>query len=342
MAQPARLILCVGLVCAGIFAVSSTQPNGRIRTRRAVAMDAYLLSTEITNFPFTDSLLHSDTVYYRYVESMVDSVLTQAFNTSGGTAGYYLGTADIQFTKGQLIYTQATILFKTPNFFNHILVGNIFTDYMSQTTSTPFTINSLNTFVTPSTVPTTTTWSPSAYSSRGVFVSESTFPFPTSSSTVGPQLPADSTAYCFYMEITNRVFQDSLLNPSSANYISLQSEVEDLMDYAFNCSYCPLLDLYTGATCMAFKAGSSSVLVKMKLTFHTRMLNAVVVKYLFLHQMAAQPPTDLKLNLAYTRDVQTPADATYPLLQGPAPDQLPRLSESYKGAAHLQPWSYSQ
>ncbi|XP_041933405.1 uncharacterized protein LOC121696142 [Alosa sapidissima] len=227
MAQPARLILCVGLVLAEIFAVSSTQP-GRIRSRQAVAMAAYSLSTEITNLPFTDSLLNPDTIYYKYLESLVDSVLTETYNISGATAGHYLGTADMKFTRGQLINVETTILFSlSPTSLNTILLTYIFEDYMSITTSTPFRINHLSTYMTKTTIPTTTRI-PSTYSTRGVPTSESTPPT-TSSSMVGPQQPVDSTAYCFYMEITNQLFQDSLLNPSSAYYKLLKSEVEDLI-----------------------------------------------------------------------------------------------------------------
>ncbi|XP_041933404.1 cell wall protein DAN4-like [Alosa sapidissima] len=120
-------------------------------------MAAYKLSTEITNLNFSDSLLDPSSNYYISIEAMVNSVLTQTYNITGGTEGYYLGTADMKFTKGQQINVDTTMLFISPNPFNIILLRYLFTDYMTRTTSTPFTINFFNTLVAKTTVPTTTT-----------------------------------------------------------------------------------------------------------------------------------------------------------------------------------------
>ncbi|XP_031442564.1 mucin-1 [Clupea harengus] len=118
----------------------------------------------------------------------------------------------------------------------------------------------------------------------------------------GAQQSVKSTAFSFYMEITNRPFEDSLLDPSSDYYKSLESEVEDLMDKVFKCSSCGTSYTYAGATDMTFKGGSSSVIVKTKLLFNTLIINSLVVEFLFIDKIIADPPKALKVNLEYTKE----------------------------------------
>ncbi|XP_041932789.1 uncharacterized protein LOC121695750 [Alosa sapidissima] len=152
-----RGLVWVFLTSAGILLVSATQPNGRIRSQRAVAMAAYSLSTEITNFEFSNSLLDSSSNYYNYLKSLVDFVFIQAYNISINPEGHFLGTTDMSFTEGKHIHVETTILFSlSPSTLGTIVVRNELLDFMLQTSSSPIQINPIQTFVNETTVPITT------------------------------------------------------------------------------------------------------------------------------------------------------------------------------------------
>ncbi|KAL2080669.1 hypothetical protein ACEWY4_024462 [Coilia grayii] len=118
-----------------------------------------------------------------------------------------------------------------------------------------------------------------------------------------------TSAFFFYLEITNRTFNNYLLDPSSDYYKSLRSEVEDLMNTVFNCSTCSTKNGYRGISDMTFRNGSL-VIVKMTLVFYNQPINTFVVKYLFIRSIKVNPPNYININLEYTSDVQTPVVAT--------------------------------
>ncbi|XP_063040884.1 mucin-17-like [Engraulis encrasicolus] len=119
----------------------------------------------------------------------------------------------------------------------------------------------------------------------------------------------DESSFFFYLEITNRTFDNSLLDPSSDYYKSLAYEVEDLMDTVFNCSACSTSQGYGGTSDISFSKGSL-VHVKMTLDFYDIPINQFVVKFFFLREVKANPPKYLNINLDYTENVQTPVIAT--------------------------------
>ncbi|XP_067282771.1 mucin-1 [Pseudorasbora parva] len=116
--------------------------------------------------------------------------------------------------------------------------------------------------------------------------------------------PLYSFSLC--MEITNRVFNDSLLNKTSQQYKKLYAEVSGVLDAAFNCSNCDTRETYRGVTNIQFRNGP--MIANCTIQFQTIFINNVVVKYLFLRAIDNNTqPNDLALNRQYTAETVTPA-----------------------------------
>ncbi|KAG1947413.1 mucin-1-like [Pimephales promelas] len=116
--------------------------------------------------------------------------------------------------------------------------------------------------------------------------------------------PLYSFSLC--MEITNRVFNPSLLNTSSQQYKRMYTEVSGVLDLAFNCSDCDTRETYRGLTNIQFR--NEPMIANCTIQFQTLFINHVVIKYLFLRLLDSNTqPNGLALNRQYTAETVTPA-----------------------------------
>ncbi|XP_051527257.1 mucin-1 [Myxocyprinus asiaticus] len=113
--------------------------------------------------------------------------------------------------------------------------------------------------------------------------------------------------YSFFlcMEITNRVFNDSLLNPATKDYKQMYAEVAGALNIIYNCSTCDTRDSYRGVTDMRFRKGS--VIANCSISFKTIFINNIVVKNLFTVAIEKNPrPNGLEMNKQFTSETVTP------------------------------------
>ncbi|KAI5087476.1 polymerase (RNA) III (DNA directed) polypeptide G like a isoform 2 [Silurus meridionalis] len=87
--------------------------------------------------------------------------------------------------------------------------------------------------------------------------------------------------YDFTLDITNRIYNVSLLTPQSQDYKVMYEEVSSALYSVYGCSTCDTHTLYQGVTSMTFSNELGSVLVKVALKFSSDQTNAVVLKNLF-------------------------------------------------------------
>ncbi|XP_045549653.1 cell wall protein DAN4-like [Salmo salar] len=122
--------------------------------------------------------------------------------------------------------------------------------------------------------------------------------------------PTAKMAYQICMEITNRVFNDSLLSPNSEDYKKMYDEVNQLLAEVYGCRTCSTGSVYEGIATMTFSHGS--VIANATIVFYTEAINQWVVKYLFLENIKANPSAVLQINSNYTEFQATPVPAVVP------------------------------
>ncbi|XP_051519506.1 uncharacterized protein LOC127420921 isoform X2 [Myxocyprinus asiaticus] len=117
--------------------------------------------------------------------------------------------------------------------------------------------------------------------------------------------PMPTYLFSLCVEITNRIFSDSLLNPATKEYKQMYAEVVGALDIIFNCSSCETRNTYRGVTGMRFSKGS--VIANCTISFKTIFINNIVVKNLFLSAIEKNPqPNGLELNKQFTGETVTP------------------------------------
>ncbi|XP_065150384.1 uncharacterized protein [Paramisgurnus dabryanus] len=117
--------------------------------------------------------------------------------------------------------------------------------------------------------------------------------------------PSPVYAFNLCMEITNRVFNDSLYNPATAEYKKMYNEVSGALNIIYNCSICPTKETYRGVTSIKFSKGS--VVANCTISFQTIFINNVVIKYLFLKAIENNfHPNGLVINKDFTNETVTP------------------------------------
>ncbi|XP_036421360.1 cell wall integrity and stress response component 3 [Colossoma macropomum] len=119
--------------------------------------------------------------------------------------------------------------------------------------------------------------------------------------------------YAFYLgiEITNRVYNDSLRDPESAYYKSMYAQVSSALADIYNCSTCDTHSFYKGVAAMTFRNGS--VIANSTIVFQTSYINAVLVKYLFINNIPSSNEINgLRVNSRFTEELSTPIPAALP------------------------------
>ncbi|KAG7325892.1 hypothetical protein KOW79_010817 [Hemibagrus wyckioides] len=97
----------------------------------------------------------------------------------------------------------------------------------------------------------------------------------------------DSMGYYFSIEIMNRIYNDSLLDPESADYKKMHGEVSTALHSVYGCDSCPTGPDYKGVQAMNFRKGS--VIAESTIMFSGTMTNTAVVKFLFMGALANNP-----------------------------------------------------
>ncbi|XP_014033172.1 uncharacterized protein isoform X2 [Salmo salar] len=109
--------------------------------------------------------------------------------------------------------------------------------------------------------------------------------------------PTKKIEYQLGIKITNRVFNDSLLNPNSEDYKKLYGEVSQLLANVYKCPTCGTASIYEGIATMTFRKGS--VIANTILVFNTNAINGFVVKWKFLTHIEANPSASLQIDTNY-------------------------------------------
>ncbi|CAB1320866.1 unnamed protein product [Coregonus sp. 'balchen'] len=129
-------------------------------------------------------------------------------------------------------------------------------------------------------------------------LSASFFRVPRSFTTAGMSTaPTAKMAFQLGIEITNRVFNNSLLNPNSEDYKKMYGEISQLLADVYTCPTCGTASSYGGIVTMTFRNGS--VIADTTIVFNTTSINRFVVMFVFLEYISDNPSV-LQINGNYT------------------------------------------
>ncbi|KAF5893910.1 mucin-1-like, partial [Clarias magur] len=107
-------------------------------------------------------------------------------------------------------------------------------------------------------------------------------------------LVVDSLSYYFSIEIMNRVYNDSLQNPNSADYKRMFNEVSGAVRAAYGCPTCANNEAYQGVTDMNFRKGS--VIADFIALFKGSFTNPILLKFVFLGALSNNEINGLQIN----------------------------------------------
>ncbi|XP_031649386.1 mucin-5AC-like isoform X3 [Oncorhynchus kisutch] len=110
--------------------------------------------------------------------------------------------------------------------------------------------------------------------------------------------PTNKMVFQMGIKITNRVFNDSLLNPNSEDYKKLYDEVSQLLADVYKSPTSGTASIYEGVATMTFRNGS--VIANTDIVFNTTSINGNVVKFEFLNHIEANPSASLHIDTNYT------------------------------------------
>ncbi|KAM9419162.1 mucin-1 [Salvelinus alpinus] len=111
--------------------------------------------------------------------------------------------------------------------------------------------------------------------------------------------PTKDTVFLMGIQITNRVFNDSLLNPNSEDYKKMYGEVSQLLADVYMSPASGTASTYEGVATMTFRNGS--VIANTIIVFNTKAINRWVVMYDFVNHIQANPSASLQIN---TNDIE--------------------------------------
>ncbi|GAA6074232.1 mucin-2 isoform X2 [Tachysurus ichikawai] len=108
--------------------------------------------------------------------------------------------------------------------------------------------------------------------------------------------------YDFTLNIINRIFNDSLLNPKSQEYKVMYEEVSSALYSVYGCPACDTHSFYQGVKAMTFSNKAGCVVVQATLVFLPGQINSVVIKFLFLQAINGRNEINgFKINPKFTR-----------------------------------------
>ncbi|XP_052328053.1 uncharacterized protein LOC118399428 isoform X6 [Oncorhynchus keta] len=231
----------------------------------------FQMDIKITNRVFNDSLLNRNSEDYKKLYGEVSQLLADAYKSpSSGTASTYEGVATMTFRKGSVI-ANTIIVFNT-TFINGLVVKFDFLNHIEANPSALLQIDT-NSIECSLSVPYSVT--------------------PAGMSTT----PTNKMVFQMDIKITNRVFNDSLLNPNSEDYKKLYGEVSQLLADAYKSPTSGTASTYEGVATMTFRNGS--VIANADIVFNTHSINGFVVKFEFLNYIDANPSALLQIDTNY-------------------------------------------
>ncbi|XP_029514221.1 uncharacterized protein LOC115128490 [Oncorhynchus nerka] len=262
--------------CILIFAISgsmsvpySVTPAGMSTTPTNKMV--FQMDIKITNRVFNDSLLNPNSEDYKKMYDEVSQLLADVYKSStSGTASTYEGVATMTFRNGSVI-ANADIVFNTMSI-NGFVVKFEFLNYIDANPSALLQINA-NSIECSMSVPYSVT--------------------PAGMSTT----PTNKMVFQMDIKITNRVFNDSLLNPNSEDYKKMYDEVSQLLADVYKSSTSGTASTYEGVATMTFRNGS--VIANADIVFNTMSINGFVVKFEFLNYIDANPSALLQIDTNY-------------------------------------------
>ncbi|XP_053346308.1 large proline-rich protein bag6-B-like [Clarias gariepinus] len=103
------------------------------------------------------------------------------------------------------------------------------------------------------------------------------------------------------MDITNQIYNNSLLNHDSPDYKLLFTRVNGILYSIYGCNTCTTHTIYHGVSAMTFSNETGTVLVKAMLTFQSNQINAEIIKNLFNKASAGNEINGIKINPKFTQ-----------------------------------------
>ncbi|XP_047672043.1 uncharacterized protein LOC113662835 [Tachysurus fulvidraco] len=124
-----------------------------------------------------------------------------------------------------------------------------------------------------------------------------------------------SVRFEFILDITNRIYNDSLLKNDSADYKHLFSQVNTTLYSIYGCTSCSTHSFYRNVSKMTFSNENGNVLVNATLVFGTMKDNADMIKGLFTNATAVNnEKNSLKFDPKFTQvsqsNPESPATST--------------------------------
>ncbi|XP_018621398.1 putative protein TPRXL [Scleropages formosus] len=110
------------------------------------------------------------------------------------------------------------------------------------------------------------------------------------------------------IRIKNREFTDVLNDQNSQAYKDLRAEVTEVLNKAYACFFCPTKESYLGVAEMSFRKGS--VIADSVLLFDTTVINAAVVRILFLEALGSTETAGLEIDKDFVTDSRVTVPVT--------------------------------
>ncbi|KAK2864735.1 hypothetical protein Q7C36_003889 [Tachysurus vachellii] len=333
MMRYTQVALCIiVLAMSGVSLVESGRNN-----EARIPLFKCELTLGITNQKYTDSLLNTGSVDYLILSLEVKGALYSIYGCdSCKTHKFYRGVSAMTFSNQiGTVLVKATLVFQS-NETNAHLVESLLMKAINGSNE----INNLkfkpefSEAISGSTPTTNTTTSPFLrFFQMEVSVMRCTWAalciavLVMSGSAEGASLVTltpsntDTPFMCVLtMDITNRVFNDSLLNPDDLDYKFMYEEVSSVLYDVYGCPFCDTSAFYQGVTDMEFSDMSGSVVVHATLVFYTKKINDMVVKYLFMEAINGRNEINgLEINPEFIEVVPGPSPTPTVVYSTPSP-----------------------
>ncbi|KAM9434661.1 uncharacterized protein Hap1MRO34_002430 [Clarias gariepinus] len=119
-----------------------------------------------------------------------------------------------------------------------------------------------------------------------------------------------SSAFELIMDITNRIYNDSLLKPGSTDYDALSKDINNMLYSIFGCTRCHTHSFYHNVSALTFSNKTGSVLVNATLLFQSNKTSARVIEDLFMNATEHSIEiAGLKINHNFTQVIPLPTIA---------------------------------
>ncbi|KAF5893911.1 mucin-1-like, partial [Clarias magur] len=249
---------------------------GSVKSEEATnSTSAFELIMDITNRIYNDSLLKPGSTDYDALSKNINDMLYSIYGcTTCMTHSFYHNVSAVTFSNETgSVLVKATLLFQS-NKTSARVIKDIFMNATADSNETTGLKINRN-------------FTQGMCLGKPVENNESPEPFVT---------------YDLSMDITNQIFNDSLLESGSPDYEILFSKVNGALSSIYGCSTCDTHTFYHGVSAMTFSNKSGTVLVKATLKFHTNQIDSAIIIHLFKKAIEANDEiNNLKINPKFTQ-----------------------------------------